>query len=219
VTAPSLPYVGDLHPPYLLAGDSWAFLAFASTRRIRAALAGAPVPSLLGLTPVVLQATHYNSARPLGAEWSVGYSEVSATALVSAGRWSLAPYRLLVDEPLAQQLGEVYGFPKEVVSLRLSSTRWTARLTADEGRYLTAARGLGAFLLWPLARVLATARLGVVFPHANRSTTFAFQRVDRIAPTLGIASTGLAAWAGAAFVWPIGVVIQGFRFVLEEPQG
>ena len=208
----------DLRPPYVLAGDSWAFLGLASARRVRAEIGDARLLGLFGLAVVVLQATRYTSARPLEADWSVAYSELSVTAIVLGPRWSLAPVKLLVDEPLSKQIGDDYGFRKEVVPLQLTATDWTLRLAAGDGRYLNGARGLGALLLWPLARALASMRLGVVFPKSSRRTAFAFEAVQRVAPALGIVTAPLADWACGAFIWPIGVAIQGVRFLLEEPR-
>ncbi len=205
-------------PPYLLEGDSWCFLGFCRARTIRQRLPGSRPLALLGWSPVVLQATRYASARSERGGRVVSYSEVSLTAIDASRGWPLLPVALLVDEPLANDLGLAYGFPKTLADVRVSADGWRLVALADDGRTLTAARGPGALLLTPLRWALARRRLEVRLPLARARTAFRFRAVRRVAPAMGVVSPALRIWACGAMVLPPGVAIQGFAFTLEEPR-
>jgi hypothetical protein len=179
------------------------------------------VLSVLGWAPILLQANRYHLAGSLGQTWRTSYAEIVASTISRPeGRngWFITPLCLVVDDPVAQALGDAYGFNKELVpGLRVLAGAWSARTFAGEGRYLTAARGLGAMLLLPIARVLGSARLQVFLPKSHVRTVFAFRRVNRVAPAVGIISAPMTNWARAAWLLPFGAAIQGFSFILEAP--
>lgn len=167
----------------------------------------------------MIQATRYTSASSIPAtRGSVSYAEISVTGIGrSSEGWSLLPLKLLVDLPLARELGEPYGFPKVLApELRLAGGAWTLRALAGEGRVLSAARGLGGVLLTPLWLALRHARSRLLLP---RSAAYVqFEALAGISPALGHASPALRKWAfEMAFLFPLGVLLRRFRFVLEEP--
>ena len=208
----------DWPPPYLLEGDSWCFLGLCRAKAIRQSLPGSRPLSLLGWAPVVLQATRYASARSERGGRVVSYSEVSLSAIDASPGWPLLPVALLVDEPLATDLGLAYGFPKALADVRVRADGWRLVALADGGRTLTAARGLGALLLTPLRWALARRRVDVRLPLSRARTAFQFRAVRRVAPAVGMVSPSLADWACGAGVLPLGVAVQGFAFTLEEPR-
>jgi hypothetical protein len=210
----------DWPPPYLLRGDSWCLPGMVRTRRVLDEFPHLQPATFLGWSPVVLQANHYRQAQSVSApeRGTVTYAELSVTACQSGRTWSLLPLRLLVDVPIARDLGEPYGFPKLVdPALHVQSGGWTLTAFASEGRRLTAVRGLGAFLLWGIRAMLAYRRLSTHLPLKPIKTTLAFRRVGRVAPIVGLPSTALRMWCYHALLFPIGVVVQDFEFMLEEP--
>ncbi len=99
-------------PPYLLEGDAWTFLGLARTRRLRALLPEGKPLSILGWSPVVLQALRYSVACSLPTGREMAYSEIALTAVSSRTPRKLLPLALLVDQPIAHELGRGMGFPK-----------------------------------------------------------------------------------------------------------
>lgn len=210
---------GDWSPPYRLQGDSWAFLGFARRDRVAAAAGGAPIESLLGWAPLLVQGTRYVRATSIAErnERSVQYTEISVTALGRRdGRWVLVPVALLVDQPLAQRLGEPYGFPKVLAALRCEARAWSLYVADGDGRWLVGRRGLGALLFWPLKRWLSRWRVRVLLPGGG-ATALQFEAVERVAPAVGSVSSKLAAWAFGSVLFPVGFALQGVQFVLEAP--
>lgn len=210
----------DWPPPYRLRGDSWGLPGLARTRRVLEEYPHLQPVTLLGWSPVLVQATLYRHAQSIPApdRGVVTYSEVSVTTLERGRAWRLLPLRLLVDVPIARDLGDPYGFPKQVEpSLRIQSGAWTLTALAGEGRRLTAVRGLGALLLWGVRTMLAHRRIPTRLPLKPIETTLAFQGIGRVAPILGLPSAALRAWAYHAWLLPIGALVQDFEFLLEVP--
>lgn len=208
-------------PPYRLEGDSWCFLGLASAASVAAACGATLRPlTLFGFAPLLVQATRYVRATSIPSGQVTSYSELSATALVrDARQWRLAPLRLAVDLALARDLGEPYGFGKDVEpDLRVGSGSWSLRLLAPGGRSLVAGRGLGALLLTPLRIALTHATLAVVLPRTGIRTRFRFERVKRVSPAVGLASGPLSSWALGSWIVPFGACMHGFSFILEPPR-
>jgi hypothetical protein len=123
-----------------------------------------------------------------------------------------------VDDPLALELGRAYGFPKERAAVRVQAGAWSCTALADEGRTLAAARGPGAFLLVLPRIVLARGVVLVHLPSRALRTRFRFQAIRRAAPVVGLASSALRRWALGTALFPLGIALQGFAFILDPPE-
>lgn len=209
-------------PPYQLQGDTWCALACARAASIQELLPGTPVWSLGGWAPVVVQATHYRTARSLSTlavkPAGVSYSEISVMAFGRGRSAALVPLRLLVDNLLARDIGLAYGFPKaHCPGLRVRSGTWTLMANAGDGRVVSGARGLGAVALAPLGSWLKGRAFRVDLPARSARTRMVFQGHHRLAPALITLSRPMRRWAGVSGVVPLGLAVQNFALRLEAP--